>query len=674
MSVRNEKRRSIAVIMIVLCAFSLFLFKLFDLQILGADEAKNTPIAQVTVEVNPIRGEILDRNGYPLVTNKQENKIIFTYSSFPTDYSERNKIILELIKMFDKNKAEWKDELPIELKGKTLSFKKDMENSVSYLKSEAFLDLMHYATVQNCFDALVEKYELEEYSLEDARDIASVYYSLVKDGFNTGRNFIFASDVSNELASEIMEKGHLFPGVELQIDSVREYPDGTLAPHVLGIVGPISEEEYQAGKDKGYSLNDKVGKSGIEAAFESELKGHKGEKVITIDSSGTKTEKYIKEPVQGNTLVLTIDKDIQKVVQNALAKKIQELQKEIYSYSLSGAAIVMDVSDNSCLAVASYPNYDNSNYIKNYAKLVSDPNKPLWNRALDSTFTPGSTIKPAVAMAGLEEGVVTDMTEILCEGIYTYYTDYQPGCTGQHGFLDVRWALCHSCNIYFYETARLLGIEKLNRYFTMFGFGEPTGIELYESNGTVDTPELRTSMGEMWTPGLTIQAGIGHGNNMFTPIQLCSYASTIANKGVRYKAHLVKSVKNSDLSKTVLETQKQVLSKANFKEENWDLVYDGMFKVATESYLDFTSVPVDVGVKTGTTTVEKVINGGIYELNNGFIIGFAPFDDPEIAVAIAVENAGMSAYTAPILAEIFEYYFTEKNLSESSQTENVLLQ
>lgn len=673
MSVKNEKRRSIAVIIIVLCAFSLFLFKLFDLQILSADEAKNSPVAQVTVEVNPIRGEILDRNGYPLVTNKQENKIIFTYSSFPTDYAERNKIILELIKMFKKNKAEWKDELPIELNGKELSFKKDMENSVSYLKSEAFLDLMHYATVQNCFDALVEKYELEEYSLKQQRDIASVYYSLVKDGFNTGRNFVFASDVSNELASEIMEKGHLFPGVELQIDSVREYPDGTLAPHVLGIVGPISEEEYQAGKDKGYSLNDKVGKSGIEAAYESELKGQKGEKIITIDASGTKTEKYTKEPVQGNTLVLTIDKDIQKVAQNALAKKIRELQKEIYSYSLSGAAIIMDVSDNSCLAIASYPNYDNSTYIEDYSKLVSDPNKPLWNRALDSTFTPGSTIKPAVAMAGLEEGVITDMTEILCEGIYTYYDDYQPGCTGQHGFLDVRWALCHSCNIYFYETARLLGIEKLNRYFTMFGFGEPTGIELYESNGTVDTPELRTSMGEMWTPGLTIQAGIGHGNNMFTPIQLCSYASTIANKGVRYRAHLVEAVKNADLSKTVLETQKQVLSKANFKDENWDLVYDGMFKVATESYLDFTNVPVEVGVKTGTTTVEKIINGGVYELNNGFIIGFAPFDDPEIAVAIAVENAGMSAYTAPILAEIFEYYFTEKNLSESSRAENVLL-
>ncbi len=673
MSSRTEKRRSLTVILIVLFAFSIFLLKLFNVQILNADEDKDSPMSTVTVEVNPIRGEILDRNGYPLVTNKQSNKIVFTYSSFPTDYGERNRIIHELITIFKANKAVWKDELPIEVKNDELVFSKDMENSVSYLKSEAFLDLNYYATVQNCFDALVEKYELEEYDLKDARDIASVYYSLVKDGFNTGRNYIFASEVTNELASAIMEKSYLFPGVELQIDSDRDYPDGTLAPHILGIVGPISEEEYEEGKDKGYSLNDYTGQSGIEALYEDQLKGTKGEKIITVDSSGNRTETYTKEPVQGNTVVLTIDRNIQKAVQDALAKKIKEVQSTITTYQLSGAAIVMDVKDNSCLAIASYPNYNNASYVKDYAKLVSDPSKPLWNRALDSTFTPGSTIKPAVAMAGLEEGVINKETEVYCEGIYDYYEDYQPGCTGKHGYLDVRWALCHSCNIYFYETARLLGIEKLTRYFTMFGFGEATGIELYESLGTVDTPELRTSIGELWTPGLTIQAGIGHGNNMFTPIQLCSYVSTIANKGVRYKAHLVKSIMNSDLSKTISETQKQVLSKANFKADNWKQIYEGMFLVATESYLDFTKVPVKVGVKTGTTTVEKEINGKIVELNNGFIIGFAPFEKPEIAVAIAVESAGMSAYLGPILAEIFEYYFTAKDTSEASQTENTLL-
>lgn len=674
MSTRSEKRRSLIVVLVVALAFSAFLLKLFDLQILSAGEDAKTPISSVTVEVNPIRGEILDCNGYPLVTNKQVNKIIFTYSSFPTDYSERNKIILELIRIFDKYKAEWKDELPIELNGDTLEFSKDMELSVSYLKSEAFLDLMHYATVQNCFDELVSKYELEGYSVKDARDIASVYYSLVKDGFNESRNYIFATDVTNELASAIMEKSYLFPGVELYIDSEREYPDGTLAPHVLGIVGPISAEMYEAEKDNGYSLNDYVGKSGLEEVYEAELKGKKGEKIVTVDSSGTRTEKYTKEPVQGNTLVLTIDRNIQKVAQDALAKKIEELQSKITAYSLSGAAVVMDVKSNAVRAICSYPTYNNSTYIDDYDKLVTDTNKPLWNRALDSTFTPGSTIKPAVGIAGLEEGVIKAEDEFYCEGIYTFYEDYQPGCTGNHGWLDIRWALCHSCNIFFYETARLLGIEKLNNYFKMFGLGEPTGIELYESTGTVDSVEYRTSIGDLWTPGLTIQAGIGHGNNMFTPIQLCSYVSTIANKGVRYKAHLVEAVRSSDLKTTISQTQNQVLSKANFKAENWKLIYEGMHLVATESYLDFKNVPVKVAVKTGTTTVEKEINGAVYELNNGFIMGFAPYDDPEIAVAIAVESAGMSAYTAPILAEIFEKYFAAKENTETTVSENVLVQ
>ena len=671
MSTRNEKRRSLTVIIIVLMAFSAFLFRLFDLQILRADEDEETAISAVTVEVNPVRGEILDCNGYPLVTNKQVNKIIFTYSSFPTDYSERNAIMLELIRMFTTYKAEWKDELPIEIVNGQLEFTKGMENSVSYLKSEAFLDLMHYATVQNCFDALVEKYELESYSLQDARNIASVYYSLVKDGFNETRNYIFASDVSSELASAIMEKAYLLPGVELQIDSEREYPDGTLAPHILGRVGPITQEIYES--DDTYSLNDYVGISGLEYAYENELRGIKGEKVITVDSSGTKTEKFTKEPVPGNNVITTIDKDIQKVAQNVLDRVVTELKTAVSSYSYSGAVVVLDVKNNAVRASCSYPNYDNSRYIEDYDKLIANKDNPLWNRALDSTFTPGSTIKPAVAMAGLEEGVINEETEIYCEGVYTFYSDYQPTCMGTHGYLDLAWALYNSCNIFFYETSRLLGIEKLNSYFTMFGLGEETGIEINESAGTVDSVEYRTSLGELWTPGLTIQAGIGHGNNMFTPLQLGVYASTIANRGVRYRTHLVESVKSGDFSKTISETQTQVLSKANFKEENWDLVYEGMNLVAEADYLAFQDTPVKVAAKTGTSTVEKTIDGQLVEVNNGFIIGFAPYDDPEIAVAVAIESAGSSSYTGPVIAEIMNYYFSEKNTQEGSVSENTLI-
>ena len=674
MPVKTSKRRYIFVVAFIIFLFSAFAMNLFSIQVINQKQNENTIVSSVDVTVDAIRGDILDRNGYPLVTNRQVNKIVFTYSEFPKDYDERNAIILGLIRLFDKNGVKWNDNLPIEIQEGTLVFSEGRENEISYLKSEAFLHLNHYATVENCFDALVKRYNLSEMSITDARNVASVYYSMVKNGFNTGRNYEFAPDVSSELVSAIMEKNDMFPGVTLHITSTREYPDGSIAPHILGRVGAISEAEYEAYKEQGYTINDYIGKSGIEAALENELKGTKGIKNITIDALGNKTETFVKEPVPGNTVISTIDKDIQKVAQEALEKGVKRLQTATSrDYPMSGAVVVMKVDSNECLAIASYPTFNNTTYVEDSEMLNSDEARPLWNRALRGTYTPGSTIKPAVSMAGLEEGIITGSTKIKCTGRYTYYEDYQPGCTGKHSYQDVIDALYNSCNIFFYETSRLLGIEKLNSYFTMFGLGEKTGIELTESTGTVDSVELRTGKGELWTPGLTIQAGIGHGDNQFTPIQLCSYVSSIANKGVRYKASVIKSVKTADLSQTVSETRTQVLSKADFKDENWDLVHRGMLLVGTQSSADFSDVPVNVGAKTGTTTIEKPVNGKMIETYNGFILTFAPYDKPEIAICVAVEGAGSGGSTAPIASEIMEYYFAEKDITENEQQENSLL-
>lgn len=675
MPTKASKKRYAVVVSLIFILFSAFALNLFNIQVINPQQNTEAAVSSVKVTVEAIRGAILDRNGYPLVTNRQVNKIVFNYTNFPKDYDERNEIILELIRLFDKNDTEWNDNLPIEIKKGKLAFSKDRENEVSYLKSEAFLDLNYYATVENCFDALCERYNLSQMSMTQARDVASVYYSMVKDGFNTGRNYEFASDVSSELVSAIMERSDLFPGVDLQISTEREYTDGAIAPHILGRVGAISESEYEANKDKGYTINDVIGKSGIESAMEDQLRGTNGVKLITTDAEGNKTEEYIVEPVAGNTVISTIDYGVQKVAQEALEEGVKNLQTATSrDYPMSGAVVVMNTRNNECLAVASYPTFNNSTYAEDSEKLNSDEATPLWNRALRSTYTPGSTIKPAVSMAGLEEGIITASTKIKCNGKYTYYEDYQPGCTGRHGYQDVINALYNSCNIFFYETSRLLGIEKLNSYFTMFGLGEKTGIELTESSGTVDSVDLRTGKGELWTPGLTIQAGIGHGDNQFTPIQLCSYVSTIANKGVRYKASVIKSVKTADLSQTISETQPQVLSKADFKDENWELVHKGMLLVGTESYADFSDVPVNVAAKTGTTTIEKYVNGKMIETYNGFILTFAPYEEPEIAICVAVEGAGSGGSTAPIASAIMEYYFREKDTTENEQKENTLLQ
>ncbi len=670
----GDKRRGRAVTLVFAALLLVFLGRMFYIQAVQSREAKQTAVSSVTVPVEAMRGEIRDRNGELLVANKQVRTVIIDFQRFPSGKQpqERSAILLSLIRLFRAHNEAWKDNLPIRVtQNGTLRFISGKDNEVSYLKSKAFLHLNPYATVDNCFQALSDRYELADYSVSDARDIASVYYSMHKDGFNAATSYTFADDVSEELVASLKERSDQYPGVDVRIEAQRDYIDGTIAPHILGIVGAISPDEYEAKKDLGYTRDDVIGKNGIEYTMESYLRGTPGEKMITTDADGNTTETYTVLPQQGNTVVLTIDKGLQKVAQNALRDLI--LEQQMARNVTSGAVVVMDTRNNDVLAAASYPSFDLTTYQKQAGKLNADPAKPLWNRALRSTYAPGSTIKPCVAMAGLEEGVITKDTYITCYGKYRYFSDYQPGCTGIHGGLNVVYALYNSCNIFFYETARLLGIEKLNRYFTMFGLGEKTGVELNEAEGTVDSYLHRTSLGEIWTPGLTIQAGIGHGDNAFTPIQLCAYVSTIANKGTRYKAHFVKSVLTSDFSKTVYQSQREILSQANFKADNWDQVWRGMLLVGTRSYADFTDVPVHVAAKTGTTTVVKRINGYNVDTYNGLIMTFAPYEDPEICVAVVIEGAGSGGSTAPVASKIMEYYFSTKTTPEEAQEEGTLL-
>ena len=670
----SNRRRTRAVTLFLAAVLLVFLGRMFYIQAVQSREAKRAAVSVVTVPLEATRGEIRDRNGDLLVTNKQVRTVVLHYLQFPSGKQtrERNEILLALLRLFRKHNAAWIDALPIRVTGEgKLRFDTEKPNEITYLKSKAFLHLNPYATVDNCFSALVERYALEDYETRDARDIASVYYSMHKNGFNASTSYTFATDVSETLVASIKERSDLYPGVDIQVEAQREYADSSLAPHIIGIVGAISQEEYEAKKDEGYTRDDVIGKNGIEYTMESYLRGTPGEKVITTDADGNTTEEYTVLPQQGDTVVLTIDKGLQKAAQNALRDLI--LEQQAARNVTSGAVVVMDTRTNDVLASASYPTFDLKTYQKKAAKLMADPAKPLWNRALRSTYTPGSTIKPAVAMAGLEEGVIDKDTYITCYGKYRYFADYQPGCTGIHGGQNVVYALYHSCNIFFYETARLLGIEKLNRYFTMFGLGERTGVELYEAEGTVDSYLLRTSRGELWTPGLTIQAGIGHGDNQFTPIQLCTYVSTVANRGVRYQAHLIKSVLKSDFSKTVYQSEHRVLSRADFKPENWDLVWQGMLLVGTRSYADFSDVPVHVAAKTGTTTVEKWVNGYKIDTYNGLIMTFAPYEDPEIAIAVIIEGAGSGGSTAPVASKIMEYYFSTKTVAEPAPEEGTLL-
>lgn len=668
---REEKKgRFIAMIVIFASLISVFVFTLLKNQVIDGkkDTASNTASVEST-EVKALRGQILDRNGNVIVGNRQGNDVVFLASDFP-EYSkqeERNKIIKSLIDLFEQNKVKWNDDIPIVMDSNgNYQFAKDRDKDIETMKSRDILRLNKYATADDCMNELIDRYKLQSYSKADARKIASVCYQMKIGLFNSANPYTFATDVSDEVASVIKENSNFYKGVDVQVVNYREYADGTIAPHIIGVTGVISAEEYAQLKSDGYAMDDIVGKSGIEQLFEKELKGKNGTKIVTTALDGTQTTKTI-DLENGENVVLTIDAALQKVTQDALAEKCKSLSSANAS---GGAAVVMNCKTGEILSIATYPSYDLNSYYKDYSKLAKDSNSPLFNRALLSTYAPGSTAKVSTAIGILEEGVADENSTIECTGTYKYglVCNNNPETTT----IDIRTALQDSCNIYFYHFGgELLGIEKMNMYREMLGLGQPTGIELYENTGVLDSPSYRTSIGQTWQTGFSLQSAIGQAGNLFTPLQLCNYVATIANGGTRYSAHIVKSVLSSDNSTVIMEKEPEIVCETGFKKKNIQIIKEGMRRVATVTLEgSFDDTIVDVACKTGTSTVEKTINGqkGIY--TNGFLITFAPYDDPEIAVAVAVEGAYSGGSLAPVASSIYNYYYKNKTTVSDNNSEN----
>lgn len=668
---REEKKgRFIAMIVIFASLISVFVFTLLKNQVIDGkkDTASNTASVEST-EVKALRGQILDRNGNVIVGNRQGNDVVFLASDFP-EYSkqeERNKIIKSLIDLFEQNKVKWNDDMPIVMDSNgNYQFAKDRDKDIETMKSRDILRLNKYATADDCMNELIDKYKLQSYSKADARKIASVCYQMKIGLFNSANPYTFATDVSDEVASVIKENSNFYKGVDVQVVNYREYADGTIAPHIIGVTGVISAEEYAQLKSDGYAMDDIVGKSGIEQLFEKELKGKNGTKIVTTALDGTQTTKTV-DLENGENVVLTIDAALQKVTQDALAEKCKSLSSANAS---GGAAVVMNCKTGEILSIATYPSYDLNSYYKDYSKLAKDSNSPLFNRALLSTYAPGSTAKVSTAIGILEEGVADENSTIECTGTYKYglVCNNNPETTT----IDMRTALQDSCNIYFYHFGgELLGIEKMNMYREMLGLGQPTGIELYENTGVLDSPSYRASIGQTWQTGFSLQSAIGQAGNLFTPLQLCNYVATIANGGTRYSAHIVKSVLSSDNSTVIMEKEPEVVCETGFKKKNIQIIKEGMRRVATVTLAgSFDDTIVDVACKTGTSTVEKTINGqkGIY--TNGFLITFAPYDDPEIAVAVAVEGAYSGGSLAPVASSIYNYYYKNKTTVSDNNSES----
>lgn len=694
---KSTKFRTVAFTVAVLFVFSLFIADLFRIQIANADEAtvERVALKQTDTTIKAARGEILDCNGKPLVTNKQINSVVFNGSYFPrTDEQEqRNEIIISLIHLLESYGTEWNNDIPLYFdQNGNVQFMADRDADIKYLKSKNVLYLNEYATAQNCFDELKTKFKLEQYSDFDALKVASVCYSLKKNAFATSNPYTFADNVSVELASKIKENSGFYAGVEIQVTTEREYLNGTLAPHIIGTIGPLNAEEYNKRTEeyntavknenltteekknlklRAYAMDDTIGKFGLESAMEQYLRGTNGVESTITDSSGSKTTEITTEPVQGDTVILTIDSDLQLAVQEALANFIAQY-KDKASLPAVGSAVVMDVNTGAVLACATYPSYDLTTYYDNYSALSADKSSPLWNRALQSTYEPGSTFKAAIALAGLEEGVITKDTRVTCNRIYTYFQDTQFKCLHAHGAITVAEALNQSCNIFFYETGRQLGIEKMNDYCTRLGLGQKTGVEINESKGVLASIEYREAHGGTWYPGDTVQAAIGQSDNLFTPIQLCNYVATIANGGTRYKAHFVKSVKTADYSQTIIDSTPVVLNETGISQSSINVVKDGMMRLGGRLSA-FKGLPVSVAAKTGTAESKAKVSGKIESGLNGFMISFAPADNPQIAVSVAIENLNSGSATAMLVADIYKAYFGTASEIDAIDSQNTAL-
>ena len=410
--------------------------------------------------------------------------------------------------------------------------------------------------------------------------------------------------------------------------------------------------------------------------MEDQLRGKRGTKTVTIDQDGNAQSTFTTLPEQGNAVILTLDKNLQKVAQEALKKRVDSLNISA-ARKCAAAVVVEDVHTGEILACATYPTYDNNEWKEKYSEWAQDETAPLWNRAVMSTYEPGSTFKPCIAIAALEEGIIDDEFKWNCTGAYTYYSDHTFYCAHHtaHGSNNVTDAIKVSCNCFFYETGRRMGIELIDEWATKFGLGQKTGVEIPEATGHVSSPEERKAAGGTWYAGDVITTAIGESDNQFTLLQLANYVSTIANGGTRYTPHFIRAIKTADFKTTLQQTQPEVAQTLDISDHTLKLVREGMLKIGTIGFCRsaFADLPVKAAAKTGTSDVVKLIDGKKVEGNNGFLISYAPYEDPEIAVAVVVETADSGSLTAVVAADIYDYYFSPKENAATAQPYGELL-
>lgn len=675
-----------------------FIWVLYDLQVVhGLEylERSKRKIAN-TETVGAARGEILDRYGRVLVSNRTSYNVTLNTSLMGND---RNDILLRLLNISREENVAWTDTLPITASA-PFTFTLSAASSTAQNRFLSLCAAMGWT--DSGMDELVKELEAQQqeedafgqassvsavalleqmakssgfqvdgsgFSDSDYRALVGVLYELtLRTKEITRVDYIFAQDVDIDFITKVKEAG--LKGVQIDAATVREYHTAAAA-HILGRVGQMDEGEWEVYQPLGYSMDETVGKDGAEKAFEQYLHGEEGIRDIETNTSGkVVSETYRVEPKPGENVVLTLDIRLQEAVERSLADHIPELET-----AEGGAAVVMNVKTGEILALASYPTFDLSRFTAEYNENLSNPLNPFFDRATQGTYAPGSTFKMVTAVGGLEEGIITPSTKILDTGKYMYYQDYQPMCwiyrqLGRtHGLQNVTQAITNSCNVFFYDVGRRLGITRLGEYAHLFGLGDPTGIELPEKVGVVAGPDYTESIGQKWYEGNTLPAAIGQENNRFTPLQLANYVSTLVNGGQHWSAHLLKAVKSSDFSQVNYEYGTDLLDTVKIDPTNLEAVKEGMLAVTESGSVSgyFKDLDVKVGAKTGSAQVSTESN------SNAVFVCFAPYDDPEIAMAIVVEKGGSGSELGAVAADVLTYYFSSGAAVDEAVGENTLL-
>ena len=619
--------------------------------------------------VSAARGQIVDAKKTPLVENRVSYNVVINRSFFPDSTEEQNEVIIKVARLLENRGIEWIDDIPITME-RPYKFTEDRSSSdVTRIFDK--LRLAGYSTAENCIDALISQYDISRsYSDREKRIIAGVRYEMILSDFSSTTDYVFVKDVPIEAAAEIRELGYVLTGVSIVEDAVRVYSCGDVFPHGIGYVGPIYAEEYSALKEAGYLISDTVGKAGIERAMELYLRGKRGEKTITVSGDGVISENITKEAVPGKTVQLSIDAEFQSALQSMLGGFINDLAtgvltKQDYDFTdcSSGAIVVSDVKTGAIKGMATWPNYNVNDLLEDYSSVLNAEDQPLYNRATDGLYRPGSVMKTVTATAALSEKVITPEDKFTCHRNYNFL-DIIVHCTGSHGNINVVTAIQKSCNIFFYQVVQQLGLDRLLEYESAFGLGEDMDLEISTSKGYLACPDTFAELNLDWTVGQVLQAAIGQSEVGVTPLQMCVLASTIANKGVRYKPYLVDSVWDYNMTEMVSKTEPQVAAAIDAPEEVFDTVIAGM-RLAAENttssvysadnaqnaYLaqySLEALPYPAAIKTGTPQASNKAT------QNSTVVGFYPADDPEIAFSVVIENGEYSKY---LVRKIIEAYY-----------------